>query len=423
MHMKIYKKRVVDEILQLNLESHGAVLIEGAKWCGKTTTASQFAKSILLFQDPETVESNLELARIKPSKLLEGEVPHLIDEWQMAPKLWDAVRFEVDKRDAFGQFILTGSATPPNLSEIHHSGVGRFTKMLMRPMSLYESGESTGEVSLKALFDGEEVDGSSKLDIDALAFLVCRGGWPKSLECSERVALRQAIGYHRLIVTSDISRADGVNRSPARATALMRSYARNIAAQTPTESIVQDINAGDSMSYDTVASYIDALRKIFVIEEAPAWCPNLRSRTAIRTAPTRYYVDPSLAAASLGIGPNDLLNDLNTMGLLFENLCFRDLRIYAELLEGEVYHYRDKNGLECDAVVHLRNGSYGLIEIKLGGAKRIDEGAATLRKLADNLDTTRIKPPAFLAVLTGTGSYAYRREDGILVIPIGTLKP
>ncbi len=421
--MKMYKKRVVDEILRLNLESHGAVLIEGAKWCGKTTTAEQVAQSILYLQDPETVDSNLELAQIKPSKLLEGEVPHLIDEWQMAPKLWDAVRFAVDKRNAFGQFILTGSSTPPDLSEVHHSGVGRITKMLMRPMSLFESGESTGEVSLKAIFNGEEIEGTSKLDIDAIGYLICRGGWPRALDCPEHVALRQAIAYHRLVVESDISRADGVKRSSARAKSLMRAYARGIAAQTTTESIMQDMSTDASVSYDTVVSYIDALRKIFVVEEAPAWSPSLRSKTAIRTAPTRYFVDPSIATAALGVGPKDLPADLNTMGLLFENLCFRDLRVYAELLEGEVYHYRDKNGLECDAIVHLRNGSYGLVEIKLGGQKRIDEGAATLQKLAANLDPAKMKPPSFLAVLTGTGAYAYRRKDGVYVVPIGVLRP
>ncbi len=421
--MNEYKKRIADETLKFALESKGAVLIEGAKWCGKTTTAAQFANSILYMQDPKQVKDNLKLAEMNPSILLKGDVPHLIDEWQMAPKLWDAVRFEVDQRDAFGQFILTGSSTPPDMSEIHHSGVGRITKMLMRPMSLFESGESSGEVSLKALFDGEEQYGRAALEIDALSFLICRGGWPKALDVSERVALQQARDYYKIVVESDISRVDGVRRSPTQAERLMRAYARVIATQASIEAITADMSVEERVFHKTTSAYIEALRKIFVVEEATAWCPNLRAKAPVRTSPTRYFVDPSIGAAALGIGPKDLLNDLNTMGLLFENLCFRDLRIYAELLDGTVYHYRDKTELECDAVVHLRNGSYGLIEIKLGGDRLVEEGVKTLKKLASRLDTSRMKAPSFLAVLTGVGSYAYRREDGVYVIPIATLKP
>ncbi len=421
--MKVYKKRIADDVLQFCLESKGAVLIEGAKWCGKTTTALQAAKSVLYMQDPESVENNLRLADVKPSVLLEGEVPHLIDEWQMAPKLWDAVRFEVDRRDEFGQFILTGSSTPVDTSQIHHSGIGRITRMLMRPMSLFESGESSGSISLKDLFAGGEVSGKSALSLEQIAFLICRGGWPKAIGANERVALRQAQDYYQEVVRSDISRADDVARSSTLAERLMRSYARVVATQATVESISRDMSSEEKVSSHTAGNYIEALRKIFVVEEAAAWCPNLRAKAPIRTTPTRYFVDPSIGAAALGLGPADLMNDLNTMGLYFENLCFRDLRIYADLLDGVVYHYKDKSGLECDAVVHLRNGSYGLIEIKLGGNRLIEEGMKTLEKLASNLDTTRMKSPAFKMVLTGVGDYAYRTQEGIYIVPIGALKP
>ncbi len=420
--MNAYRKRISDELLQFHLESKGAVLVEGAKWCGKTTSASQVAKSILYMQDPKRVEQNLELARLNPEILLKGEVPRLIDEWQMAPKLWDAIRFEVDQRDDFGQFILTGSSTPADMSQIHHSGVGRFAKMLMRPMSLYESGDSTGEVSLQALFDGKPVVGISEMTIEPLAFLICRGGWPKALNGSERVALKQAIDYYQVTIENDISRVDGVNRSAQRADRVLRSYTRAIATQTTMESILQDICAEDTISIDTLNAYLDALKKTFVIEESLAWNPNLRSKTAIRTANTRYFTDPSIGVAALGLGPKDLINDLNTMGLFFENLCVRDLRVYAESFGGSVFHYRDKTGLECDAVIHLRNGNYGLIEIKLGGAHAIKEGAKTLNKLASKIDTDRMKEPAFKMILIGVGTYAYQREDGIFVVPIGCLR-
>ncbi len=423
MRMKTYKKRIADKILKWRLECKGAVLIEGAKWCGKTTTAEQIAKSILYMQEPKRRDDNVRLARVDPSLLLNGDVPRLIDEWQIAPQLWDAIRFEVDHREDFGQFILTGSAVPPDKSEIQHSGVGRFTKMTMRPMSLFESGESSGDISLQALFNGEVPSGKSSLDLEQLNFIICRGGWPRAISLSSRAALQQARDYYQLVVESDISRVDGVERNPNLTRRLMRAYARVLATQATIESVTKDISAEMRVSTDTVSSYLEALRKIFVIEDANAWCPNLRAKAPVRTAPTRYFVDPSVAAAALHLGPGDLLNDLNTMGLLLENLCFRDLRVYAELLEGEVYHYRDKTGLECDAVVHLHNGSYGLIEIKLGGDRLVEEGVKTLKKLEARLDTTRMKQPSFLAVVTGVGSYAYRREDGVYVIPIGSLRP
>lgn len=423
--MKKYKTRIADAILKKRLLGKGAVLIEGPKWCGKTTTAEQIAGSILYMADPEKEKQNLTMAEINPGRLLKGKIPRLIDEWQMAPKLWDAVRFEVDHRDEFGQFILTGSAVPASYEHIHHTGTGRFSWMLMRPMSLYESLDSTGEVSLKELFESpEQIDGENPLDLDRIAFLVCRGGWPRATDLEGEIALEQAFDYYDAVVRSDISRADGVTRNPERVRRLMRSYARNQGSQATNALIKRDImvNDSESLDIDTVYSYISALEKIFVIEEMEAWNPNLRSKTAIRTSNTRYFVDPSIAAAALGLGPQDLVADLNTFGLLFETMCIRDLRVFADVLNGKVYHFRDKTELECDAVVHLRNSSYGLIEVKLGGDKLIEEGAENLKKLSNKIDITKMKAPSFLMVLIGVGDYAYRRQDGVYVVPIGCLK-
>lgn len=423
--MTSYKKRIVDEILSQRIQAKGAVLIEGPKWCGKTTTALQQAKSVLRMDNPLEKEQNLYLAKINPQRLLKGEVPRLIDEWQLAPTLWDTIRYEVDQRGIMGQFILTGSAVPPDTKEITHSGTGRFTWLTMRPMSLYESEESSGEVSLKALFEGNhDIDGENTLDIESLAFLVCRGGWPQSISLNKTAALEQAFDYYDAVVKSDINRADGVNKNPERVKRIMKSYARNQASQIAATVIAQDIsiNEAGSVSEDTVYSYIEALKKIFVIEDMPAWNPNLRSKSAIRTSDTRYYVDPSIATASLGLGPEDLINDLRTFGFLFETLCVRDLRVFAESLNGSVYHYRDNTNLECDMVIHLRNGSYGLIEVKLGGDDYINEGAENLLKLRDKIDTQKMKEPSFMMVLIGVGRYAYKREDGVLVVPIGCLK-
>lgn len=423
--MKEYRSRIVDTILQDKLEAKGAVLIEGPKWCGKTTTAAQKASSILHMDNPSEKEQNLSLARINPLRLLKGDTPRLIDEWQLAPTLWDTIRYEVDQRAKMGQFILTGSAVPPDTKEITHSGTGRFSWLMMRPMSLFESGDSSGEVSLKELFSGNlDVDGENQNDIEKLAFLICRGGWPGAIELKEKAALQQAFDYYDGVVKSDINRADGNNKNEERVKRIMRSFARNQGSQVANTVIAGDILANDSTSIneDTVHTYIDALKKIFVIEDMSAWNPNLRSKSAIRTSDTRYYVDPSIAVASLGVGPDDLINDLNTYGLFFETLCVRDLRVFAESLDGSVYHYRDNTGLECDAVVHLRNGKYGLIEIKLGGDTLINEGAENLKKLAEKIDTTKMKTPSFLMVLTGIGQYAYKREDGVLVVPIGCLR-
>ena len=422
--MKKYRKRIADEILKRKLEGKGAVLIEGPKWCGKTTTAEQIAASVLYMDDPEKKDQNIAMSELNPKRLLQGAAPRLIDEWQLAPKLWDAIRFEVDHRGELGQFVLTGSAVPVDTKEIAHSGTGRFTWLTMRPMSLYESGDSSGEVSLKDLFEGTDVDGSSNLVIDRLAFLVCRGGWPQAIDMRDEIALEQAMDYYDAVVRSDINRADNVQKNPERVRRLMRSYARNQGSQVPNTVFAQDISTNNEIgiSEETVASYLNALRKIFVIEDMPAWNPNLRSKTAIRSSDTRYYVDPSIAAAALGIGPDDLINDLKTFGFLFETLCVRDLRVFADALGGEVYHYRDKDGQECDAVIHLRNGKYGLIEIKLGGDTLIEEGARSLKALEAKIDTDKMNAPSFLMVLTGIGDYAYRRKDGVFVVPIGCLK-
>lgn len=425
-NMEKYKPRLADKTLERKLKGKGAVLIQGPKWCGKTTTAEQMAKSILYMSKPEDVRVNLIEADINPSKLLEGDTPRLIDEWQIAPKLWDAVRFEVDHRKELGQFILTGSAVPPDDDEIFHTGTGRFAWINMRPMSLFESGESTGEISLKALFEQpEQILAENKIDdIYKIAFLICRGGWPGAIDMEDEIALDQAFDYFDAIVNTDISRVDNIKRDPERAKRLMKSYARNQGTQTPYTVLRDDIivNEAEGFTEDTIYSYTNALRKIFVIEDMPAWNPNLRSKTAIRTSDTRYFTDPSIATASLGIGPHDLVKDLNTMGIFFETMCVRDLRVYAESLDGEVYHYRDKSGLECDAVIHLRNGSFGLIEIKLGGDHLIEEGAENLKIFSAKIDTNKMKEPAFMMVLTGTGKYAYRREDGVYVVPIGCLK-
>ena len=425
--MKEYKNRIADQILADKLEAMGAVLIEGPKYCGKTTLATQQAKSILYMADPETKSQNLAMAQTNIKRLLQGETPRLIDEWQLAPQFWDAVRNEVDKRDEDGQFMLTGSAVPPKQDEIFHSGTGRMSWLKLRTMSLWESGDSSGDVSLGALFkNADSVDGANKIDIDQLAFLTCRGGWPKAtLKKSKKAALLQAKEYYEAVYRYDISRVDNVERDPELTKRLMRSYSRNQGSQASAGTILADIraNESDELSENTIYSYIKALKKIFVIEDSLAWNPNLRSKTAIRTSDTRYFIDPSIATAALGLGPDDLINDLNTFGLLFETLCVRDLRVYADALGGTVYHYRDKSNLECDAVVHLENGSYGLIEIKLGGDTLIKESAENLQLLANKLDTTKMKKPSFLMVLTGVGDYAYKRpEDGVLVVPIGCLK-
>ena len=437
--MNGYKNRVADRLLAEKLEAFGAVLIEGPKYCGKTTLASQQAGSILSMADTDTLGQNLALARTNISRLLAGETPRLIDEWQIAPQFWDAVRNEVDKRNEDGQFMLTGSAVPPkpkkdengNIIEeenIHHTGTGRISRLRLRTMSLWESEDSTGDVSLEELFiNPDTVDGVSDIDLDRLAYLTCRGGWPKAvLKKSEKAALAQAFDYYDSVVSNDIKRVDDIDRDEELTKRIMRSYARNQGTQATVGTILADIksNGDERMSDSTVYSYIKALKEIFVIEDSIAWNPNLRSKTAIRTSDTRYFIDPSIATAALGMGPKDLINDMATFGFIFETLAIRDLRVYADALDGKVYHYRDKNNIECDAVIHLRNGSYGLVEVKIGGTEPIREGAESLKTLSSKIDSTRMKTPSFMMVLTGIGKFAYKRpEDGVLVVPIGCLKP
>lgn len=428
-----YRMRIADRILSEKLEGKGAVLIRGPKWCGKTTTAERQSRSVLYMSNPATRKSNIELAKIDPGLLLKGETPRLIDEWQLAPELWDAVRWEVDQRRSTGQFILTGSAVPMSRKDengkslIFHSGTGRFSILDMMTMSLYESGDSSGEVSLETLFSGQnDISGHNKLGLNDIAYLCCRGGWPYAVidGMSRNASLMQSVDYFDLVVEEDISRVDGVERNVLRARSIMRSYARLQGTQSPISVIRKDISANeaDSISDDTVLSYLNALRQIFVIKDMEAWNPNIKSKTAIRTTPTRYYVDPSIATAALGIGPDDLIADLKTFGLVFETMCCRDLRVYAQSLGGDVYHYRDSNGLECDAVVHLRNGKYGLVEIKLGGDRLIEDGVKTLTRLSETIDTSRMGEPSFRMILTAVGEYAYRRRDGIYIVPIGCLK-
>lgn len=427
--MKNYRRRIMDTLLEKKLQAKGAVLIEGPKWCGKTTTAEEIASSKIMLAKPDIKEHFKSLLEIDTDAALAGETPMLIDEWQTVPKLWDAVRYTVDHRHAMGQFILTGSAVPDKDAEKEreHSGTGRFAWLTMRPMTLFESGESNGTVSLGELFQApEKILQKNALKLSDIAFLICRGGWPIAVGLPEEAALEQAFDYYDAVTKEDVTNVDGVKRASERVQRLMRAYARHQGTQASIATLKGDLKNNDTttLDEDTISSYLDALRKIFVVEDMPAWNPNLRSKTAIRTTDTRYFVDPSIATAALGLGPTDLMNDLNSMGFFFEVMCVRDLRVFAEALNGKVYHYRDKSGLECDAVVHLRNGQYGLIEIKLGGDSLIKEGAETLNELANQIDTTRMKSPAFKMILTATGEYAYRRpEDGIYVVPIGCLRP
>ena len=424
--MAEYKQRIADRLLKRKVLGKGAVLIEGPKWCGKTTTATQLAKSVLDLGDASVLKQSTQMIEISPKSLLEGATPRLIDEWQALPPIWDSIRSEVDKRGVPSQFILTGSSVLPDAAETIHSGTGRFAHIMMRPMSLYESGESSGSISLKDLFDGKSPEVQPcELGIEEIAFLTCRGGWPWATLISKDVALDQAFDYVDSVTNRDIQRVDKVKRSPERARLLLRSYARNISQQVSFSTIRKDMLANDAstLDEDTVSDYIKALKKLFVIEDLAAWNPNLRSKSAIRTSDTRHFVDPSIGIAALGIGPKDLINDLDTFGLFFEDMVVRDLRVYAEALDGGLYHYRDSNGLECDTVLHRRNGSYALLEVKLGGEEHINAASASMIELAGNIDTDKMPAPSFMAVIVAVGQYAYQRPDGVFVIPIGCLKP
>ena len=428
--MKTYKKRILDFILKDALEAKDAVLIEGAKWCGKTTTAEQIAKSVVYMNDPKRQNQYLLTAQTDPQRLLRGEYPLLIDEWQIAPELWDVIRFDIDHSEGEKKFILTGSAVPLDESQkkkVRHTGTGRFAWLRMRPMSLYESLESSGEVSFANLFAGKESLGDAMPHtLEEIAYLTCRGGWPKATEKSGRVALRQAFDYVDAVVTSDISRVDDVRRDPDLALRIMKSLARLQGTQSAVSVLKADLDPNlpkGGVHENTIFSYVGALKKIFVVEDMPAWCPNLRCKTPVRTTDTRYYTDPSIATAVMGLGPDDLMNDLKTFGLFFETLVARDLRTYAEANDGRVSHYRDKSGLECDAVMHLRNGKYGLIEVKLGGDALIREGQGKLNRLVGEIDTKRMKEPSFRMIVVAEGDFAYKMDDGTLICPIGCLRP
>jgi len=416
-----YLARLADVLLDSSLEASGAVLIEGAKWCGKTSTARKKAASIIYMQDPDYRNSYLKIADTKPSLLLIGDTPRLIDEWQIAPVLWDSIRHAVDERNETGQFMLTGSVALSR-SAVQHSGTGRISRFVMRPMSLWESLESNGTVSLKELFEKDyEIQGFSTLTIEKLAFAITRGGWPASITEKSNIALKMAYNYVESVINTDISEPDNVDRNPSRVRALLRSLARNIATTANMSTIRNDMASDeDTISEKTIVSYINALRRIYVVEDLPAWNPAMRSKTALRTSPKRHFVDPSIASAVLRATTDSLLGDFNTYGFLFESLCIRDLRIYSQVLDGEVFHYRDKSGLEADAIVNLKDGRWGAIEVKLG-SKEIEEACENLLKLKSKINLDKMKDPSFLMVLTGT-EIAYRRKDGVYIVPIGCLK-
>ncbi|MCH5346691.1 MAG: ATP-binding protein [Muribaculaceae bacterium] len=419
-----YLPRIADKILQDKLSYRGAVLIEGPKWCGKTSTGRLHSQSELDLSDPQTLKEASMMAGIDGKALLIGETPRLIDEWQDIPVLWDLIRSTVDRRSEFGQFILTGSAVPPNMDEVHHTGTGRIGRMVMRTMSLWESRESTGEISLSALFDGKTgMTGHNKFDIDRICYVIARGGWPMAINLPPKGALMQAIDYYNAVVNFDVARIRKKRLSPEFAKRLLRVYSRHIGYQTPLSTIQKDMADGGSMpDIETVGSYITSFKDIFMIEEMPAWNTNLRSKTAVRSSPTRYFTDPSIACAAMGVGMGNLKNDLKALGMLFENLCVRDLRIYAQAIDGNVYHYRDSAGLECDCVVSLHDGRYALIEVKLGGESNINEGISSLNKLEAKIDYNLMPRPTFKMVLTAVGSYAYQNAEGIWIVPIATLK-
>jgi predicted AAA+ superfamily ATPase len=422
MKKKNYLPRLCDVELQMALKSSGAVLIEGAKWCGKTSTATHASESVVYLQDPDHARAYQAIADTKPSLLLKGTTPRLLDEWQVAPVLWDAVRFEVDQRTEPGQFILTGSAVPME-SETAHTGTGRISRIKMRTMSLFESKESNGQISLSALFDEkqEDIGALSDLTIEKMAFILCRGGWPASISIEGIPACRMAIDYVEAIINQDVSRVDNVEKNPERVRLLLRSLARNISTTSTFQTIRKDMEATDiGLSDKTIQTYMNALRRIFVIEDLPAWAPSLRSKTAIRTSEKRHFVDPSIATAVLRTNPKGILADFTFFGFLFEALCTRDIRIYAQAIDGDVFHYRDKSGLEADLIVRLRDGRWAAIEVKLG-TKQIEEAAKNLLTLKSKINEESMGKESFLMILT-SGQYAYQRKDGIWIVPIGCLK-
>lgn len=425
-----YIKRICDDELALKLEAFGAIHIVGPKWCGKTTTAKQFAKSYIEMQDPDKRNMYLETAKVKPSNLLVGDNPRLIDEWQIAPNLWDAVRVSVDKRNEDGLYILTGSNSIDK-TEIMHTGTGRIDTLTMYPMSLYETGESNGTVSLFDVFNNGNAlkDGcESNLSIDDLVFAACRGGWPSSiLKKSDKAKLLVAQSYFDGLCREDMSNIDGVKRNETISRLLLRSYARNISTTASNQSIIKDIRANSNIADSTFYDYVDVLKKLFVIQDVGAWCPAIRSKSAIQATTKKEFVDPSLVVAALGVNPDYFNLDLKTFGFIFETLCIRDLKIYSAAHGGKVSYYRDRYGLEADCVLHLRDGRYALIEFKLGSAD-IDEGAKHLVEIENLVNVyneketqAKLRLPDLKIVITGT-QYGYKRSDGVFVIPIGCLK-
>ena len=423
-----YRPRICDDLLQRSLRTSGAVLVSGPRRCGKTSTAEHAAESALFLQDPERRAGCLRMAQTQPSFLLKGAKPRLIDEWQDALILWDAVRFAVDQTPGMGQFILTGSVSPDWQKEadesqkIRHTGTGRISEMMMRPMSLWESGESDGTVSIKSLFDGQsDVAAESRITLEDLAYAICRGGWPESLDIERSSALESVRDYADALCRRDLGAADGVRKDPERAMAILRSLGRHISSMTSDRSIMQDVSAsGISLTDKTLEVYLSALRRLFIVEDVKAWQPPLRSSTKIRSSAKRQLCDPSIAAAALGMGPEDILNDFEHFGYLFESLCARDLRVYSEPLRGTVRHYSDSRGLKADLIVTLGDGRWAAADARLG-SEETEEGARDLVRLAGDIDTERLRAPSFLMVITG-GGFAYRRRDGVFVVPAGCLK-
>lgn len=416
-----YLPRIVDTEIKELLEIMGAVQIEGCKWCGKSTTAAHYAQSIIEFQNPDRKSEYDNIKNTKPSLFLKGNKPRLFDEWQMYPVVWDCVRTDLDHTRLKGQYLFTGSAKPTE-NETMHTGTGRISKVLMRPMSLYESGESTGEVSLQDIFNKKDIEGVSNLSLEDLASLIVRGGWPAVLDVKSNAKYKVASEYIKRLINEEVTKVDGVERNPEKMLNVLRSLARNITTQVSITTIEADVKNTfeNDVSRPTVTDYLNTLERLFVIEEMHATNLNLRSKYALRTTPKKYFVDPSLAAAILEIKPNDLINDLKTFGIMFEALCIRDLKIYAQSHGGNITFYRDEKDFKVDAIIRTSSGKWGAVEIKLGDGY-IEDAAQNLLKFKDKVDITKCSQPAFLMVLTGT-SYSYKRDDGVYVVSIGTLK-
>lgn len=421
----MYYKRLIEKDIELKLRTSGAVVVAGPKFCGKTTTCMLYQKSFVKLNTKQTIT----MARMNPKWALEGEKPRLIDEWQKAPDLWNQIKDDLDFDYQFGKFILTGSSTPADKTEVHHSGAGRIAPVKMRPMSLWESQESKGTVSLIELFDEKSDypwDLNSEISLEDIAFLICRGGWPISVRAPKDIAVEITKNYYNgLFVFEDCENERFRNKKPEVLKMILKSYARHISTEAAISTIIADVRQSNERTMDpkTFDDYMEALKDLYVIEDLPAWNPNIRSKTIIRSTPTRHFIDTSIACRALGVSPNDLMNDLESFGLFFEDFAVRDLSIYANAIGGTVTHYRDNTGLECDAVVHLEDGRWGAIEIKLGGDELIEHGAQSLKNLRDKITSiSEERAPSFLMVLAAVGG-AYRREDGVYVAPINLLKP